>query len=198
MPSSIVTSLASPVSSAISTGVSSISESPISSYVNGHHPSAKSETFRNRRQPTFAKANDVFPKKRRTLSSLDGLKPHFGAKADPEAKPKKFPRISKPVELLNHTYDVVVIGSGYGGSVAASRMARARQSVCVLELGREQWRECFPLHIQSRPWLTFDQRESTRRAWRKRGANCISRGTSFPLTLALAQYLKGILRTFTI
>lgn len=52
----------------------------------------------------------------------------------------RFPRISKPVELLRHEYDVVVIGSGYGGGVAASRMARADQSVCVLERGKERWR----------------------------------------------------------
>ena len=52
----------------------------------------------------------------------------------------KYPRISKPVELLRHTYDVVVIGSGYGGGVAASRMARGGQSVCVLERGKERWR----------------------------------------------------------
>ena len=53
---------------------------------------------------------------------------------------RKFPRISRPVELLRHEYDVVVIGSGYGGGVAASRMARGKQSVCVLELGKERWR----------------------------------------------------------
>lgn len=60
---------------------------------------------------------------------------------------RKFPRISRPVELLRHEYDVVVIGSGYGGGVAASRMARGKQSVCVLELGKERWRmssQCFP------------------------------------------------------
>jgi NADPH-dependent 2,4-dienoyl-CoA reductase/sulfur reductase-like enzyme len=54
----------------------------------------------------------------------------------------RYPRISKPVELLRHQYDVVVIGSGYGGGVAASRMARGGQSVCVLERGKERWREC--------------------------------------------------------
>lgn len=59
---------------------------------------------------------------------------------------RKFPRISRPVELLRHEYDVVVVGSGYGGGVAASRMARGKQSVCVLELGKERWRmssQCF-------------------------------------------------------
>ena len=50
-----------------------------------------------------------------------------------------FPRLSMPVELLKHQYDVVVIGSGYGGGVAASRMARGGQSVCLLELGKEKW-----------------------------------------------------------
>ena len=54
---------------------------------------------------------------------------------------KIFPRLSIPVELMKHQYDVVVIGSGYGGGVAASRMARGGQSVCLLELGKEKWRK---------------------------------------------------------
>lgn len=52
-------------------------------------------------------------------------------------------KISSPLHNLKPSYDVVVIGSGYGGGVAASRMARAqpKQSVCVLESGEERWPE---------------------------------------------------------
>lgn len=57
---------------------------------------------------------------------------------------KKFPRISRPVELLRNSYDCLVIGSGYGGGVAASRMARAGQSVCLLERGKERWPGEYP------------------------------------------------------
>ncbi|KAJ5913560.1 CAZyme family AA3 [Penicillium tannophilum] len=39
---------------------------------------------------------------------------------------------------MRSEYDVVVIGSGYGAAVAASRMARAGKSVAVLELGWER------------------------------------------------------------
>lgn len=61
---------------------------------------------------------------------------------DPDSK--AFPRISRPVELLRNSYDTVVIGSGYGGGVAASRMARAGQSVCLLERGKERWPGEYP------------------------------------------------------
>jgi len=48
-------------------------------------------------------------------------------------------RISQDYEALSKraSYEVVVVGSGYGGGIAASRLARAGQAVCLLERGLE-------------------------------------------------------------
>ena len=48
-----------------------------------------------------------------------------------------FPRLSSEHSEIEKLYDVIVIGSGYGASIAASRCARAGQTVCVLERGKE-------------------------------------------------------------
>src|ERR1041384_6702719 len=53
------------------------------------------------------------------------------------------PQLSSPLWMLKPHYDAVIIGSGYGGAIAASRLARARRpdgtglSVCLLERGNE-------------------------------------------------------------
>jgi cholesterol oxidase len=46
-------------------------------------------------------------------------------------------QLSCPVERIRAHYSVVVVGSGYGGAIAAARLARAGQAVCLLERGRE-------------------------------------------------------------
>jgi cholesterol oxidase len=45
--------------------------------------------------------------------------------------------LSSPLDELRDRYTVVVVGSGYGGAIAASRLARAGQDVCLFERGRE-------------------------------------------------------------
>jgi cholesterol oxidase len=46
-------------------------------------------------------------------------------------------RLSKPITALKSHYQFVVVGSGYGGSIAASRLSRAGLQVCLLEKGKE-------------------------------------------------------------
>lgn len=53
-------------------------------------------------------------------------------------------RISRDSALIRTEYDIVIVGSGYGGGVAASRFARAGKSVCVLEKGAEVLAGQFP------------------------------------------------------
>ena len=45
---------------------------------------------------------------------------------------------------MKPAYDVVVVGSGYGGGVAAARLSQAGKSVCVIERGKEYLSGDFP------------------------------------------------------
>lgn len=66
--------------------------------------------------------------------------------------------LSRGVEVLieevdagKDDYDVIIVGSGYGGAVAASRLARSGRSVCVLERGREYLPGEFPNDVAHLP-----------------------------------------------
>ncbi len=58
-------------------------------------------------------------------------------------------RLSRPLADLKAHYDVVVVGSGYGGSIAACRLARAGRKVAVLERGRELLPGEFPASLEA-------------------------------------------------
>ena len=56
-------------------------------------------------------------------------------------------RLATSLDLLRPHYDAIVVGSGYGGGVAASRLARAGWRVAVLERGREFLTGEFPARL---------------------------------------------------
>jgi cholesterol oxidase len=62
-------------------------------------------------------------------------------------------KLSLPLDRLRERYEVVVVGSGYGGAIAASRLARLGRSVCVLERGRELRPGDYP----DTPWRALRQ-----------------------------------------
>ena len=83
------------------------------------------------------------------------INPWFDAVRRREWAPASSPRFAgHGVER----FDVVVIGSGFGGGVAACRLAEAGQSVCVLERGRRWGRDDFPDHPSQAPAMIWHQR----------------------------------------
>ncbi len=57
--------------------------------------------------------------------------------ATPAAQTRSTKRLSSPINELAAHYDALVIGSGYGGGVSASRLARMGMKVALFERGRE-------------------------------------------------------------
>ncbi len=55
-------------------------------------------------------------------------------------------RLSSPINSLKPHYEIAVVGSGYGGGIAASRLSRAGRQVAVFERGREIHSGEFPNH----------------------------------------------------
>src|SRR4249920_3849530 len=56
------------------------------------------------------------------------------------------PKLSTDWSKRQQKYDIVIIGSGYGGAIAAARLASAKvkPSICILERGKERQPGEFP------------------------------------------------------
>src|SRR5689334_1567933 len=56
--------------------------------------------------------------------------------------------LATPWDKRKNAYDIVVIGSGYGGAISAARLATSnlnpKPSICILERGREWAPGSFP------------------------------------------------------
>jgi len=52
--------------------------------------------------------------------------------------------LADSIDRMAREYDVVIVGSGYGGAISASRLARAGLKVCLLERGEERQPGDFP------------------------------------------------------
>lgn len=57
-------------------------------------------------------------------------------------------RLSRHISEIKDYYDTVIIGSGYGGSIAAARFAEKGYSVCILEKGMEYKKGDFPRSLR--------------------------------------------------
>src|SRR5215211_7672991 len=59
---------------------------------------------------------------------------------------------------MRSSYDAIVVGSGFGGGIAACRLAEAGHSVCVLERGKRFGRADFPENPEQAPQALFHEK----------------------------------------
>lgn len=78
-------------------------------------------------------------------------------------------------------YDVVVVGSGYGGSVDACRMAMAGINVCLVERGRRWEAKGFPAN-------TFQMVSAVRMDFTNRGVGFGKKDALFQVTIFMHSF----------
>ena len=61
-------------------------------------------------------------------------------------------------KALDPLFDAVVVGTGFGGAVAACRLAQARKKICVLERGRRYPKADFPRPAERPDYLPHTSR----------------------------------------
>eukprot|EP00794_Sanderia_malayensis_P018310 gene18310-20134_t len=71
--------------------------------------------------------------------------------------------ITKPAKQIKQHYNVLIVGSGYGGAVAACRSSRAGQSVCVFEKGLEWLPGDFPENTEDAFCTTYISNEDAKK-----------------------------------
>jgi len=79
-------------------------------------------TSKSRRNPQFLNHSKHHPAISDTREFLLDPKPSANNILTPNIS--VYPKISSPISQIKTHYEVIVIGSGYGASVAASRLAR--------------------------------------------------------------------------
>lgn len=80
--------------------------------------------------------------RRAALNALVDGDPPSPAEAPRQMRPRQkgrpdFALLSSPLSEIQNHYQAVVVGSGYGAAISASRLARSGVQVCILEKGKE-------------------------------------------------------------